>query len=173
MWRRHAVYDQGKAKDSPGVYDLIGRWRGHWPPITLSTSIMRAASTAPQNPYQTCALTLELLAGVPSLSSRTEATHPSRVPSLVHSCKAVPSGAPETNSNHVLAKTAPSTKELSSSAISDRRVNTTCSYTSARQTQCTIEKPAKRTVVVVPTVVTSPAYWNRAKTNLEPPLTPP
>src|SRR5215212_2135608 len=57
-------------------------------------SPMKAASTVPAKPNQTCAFTLEVLAD-PSTSAPTCSF------AVVQSCKAVPSSAQETNSNHI------------------------------------------------------------------------
>src|SRR3712207_7050897 len=77
-------------------------------------SEMRAAITVPAKPSQTCTLTPELLADPTSALPGREPSRPTRSFSLAQSCKAVPSSAPETNSNHVLTKTAPVGKRTSS-----------------------------------------------------------
>jgi transposase-like protein len=86
--------------------------------------------------------------------------------------KAVPSSAPEINSNHVVTKTAPMTKGFSSSVISSSKANPISSYSSG-QYQCAIPRLTRNTTTVVPIAVMSPTYWKRAKTNLLPSLMPP
>src|SRR5918993_1016564 len=154
--------------------------------ITVPISPMRAASTVPAKPNQTCAftpealadppslppcrvLTPEVLADPPSLLPRLELSRPTCSFSPVQkSCKAVPSDAPEINSSQVLAKKATMTKM---SCLSTHAMGVGPVYVPSAQL-LTAQKLARNATTVTPIAVMRPTYWKRPKTNSLPSLIP-